>query len=81
MFSLMLLSKLKFFTHVALVPFVALVLHLCRSCSTHVALVSQSCCSCLTCVALVSFVLHLCCTCVIYVALVLLVSGGTCVVK
>ena len=47
MFLLMLLSKSKIFTHVALV---SLVKHLCHYCCTRVALmslISHSCCSCL----------------------------------
>ena len=60
MFSLVSLSKSKFFTSVAPVSFVQ---HSCRLCLTRVALVLYSCRSCLTRVALVSFVSHFCRLC------------------
>ena len=51
------LSKYKFFTRVALVPFVQ---HSCRTCVVAVLLVSHSCCTRVACAALLSHSRRLC---------------------
>ena len=87
MFSLVLLSKSKFFTravifsflshsclfYVTLVALMLLMSHLCHTCFAHVALVPNVYRSCLTRVALV---LHSYRTCIARVTLVSLVSGA-----
>ena len=77
MFLLVQLSKSKFFhscsTHVVRV---ALVLHLCHSCSSGVAHVLHSYCLCLTRIALVSLLSHSCRIRAALVVLVLLASGA-----
>ena len=70
MFLLVLLSKSKIFTRVALTSFVQ-VSHSCRSCSTRVALVSHLCYSCLTRITSVAFVLFVSHSCGSCLALVL----------
>ena len=72
MFSLVLLSKSKFFTRAALVSYMQ---HLCRTCVVNVVLMSHSCC---TRVARASLVLHSCHSCCTRVAFVLLVSHSCC---